>query len=213
MHTAAATLTHVRARSKRVTRHLALALLLLLAVAPAAHAVTIVGADGAPVFDPFQRWADRSAMPTPPGKVTVLLHTDVCGEAAACTTSLPPTIWFGTDADRGDFLHELGHQFDYSVMTDSARASFMRIVGREGAWRSSGANPTHERFAEAYRMCARDPRRPDDSRMGYLYEPSVRQHRRVCALIERTAARPSTGSAARLKNTFGSRAGRPLLLR
>jgi hypothetical protein len=213
MHTAAATLTDVRTRAKRVLRHVALVLLALLAVAPAAHAVTIVGSDGGPLFDPFQRWADRSAMPTPTGKVTVLLHTDACGDAAACTTSLPPTIWFGKDADRGDFLHELGHQFDYSVMTDAARGSFMRILGLTGAWRSSGPNPTHERFAEAYRMCARDPRHPDDTRMGYLYEPTVRQHRRVCALIQRTGTRPADSSTSKAKNTFGSRAGRPLLLR
>jgi hypothetical protein len=127
--------------------------------------------------------------------------------------SQPATIWFGRSADRGDFLHELGHQFDYNVMTDAARASFMRIARLSGPWRSASPNPAHERFAEAYRMCALNPRRPDETQMGYLYEPSVRQHRRVCALIERTGKRPAARTVSRLQNTFGSRAGRPLLLR
>ncbi len=209
----AADWTHVRIRARRVVLHFSLVVLAVLAVAPAAHAVTVVGTDGAPAFDPFQRWADRSAMPTPPGKVTIDLDTTRCDGAVACTTSLPPTIWFGPLADRGDFLHELGHQFDYNVMTDAARASFMRIAHLGGPWRSESPNPPHERFAEAYRMCAQNPRRPDETQMGYLYEPTVREHRRACALIERTGRRPAASSKSKLKNSFGSRAGRPLLLR
>jgi hypothetical protein len=191
----------------------ALVAVALLAAAPAAHAITVVGTDGAPAFDPFQRWADRSAMPTPPGKVTIDLDTTTCDGAVACTTSLPPTIWFGPLADRGDFLHELGHQFDYYVMTDASRASFMRIAGVRGPWRTDGANPPHERFAEAYRMCALNPRRPDEGQMGYLYEPTVREHRRACALIQRTGKRPAARTVSKLKNSFGSRAGRPVLNR
>jgi hypothetical protein len=204
---------HSRDRAKRLLCLAALAVLAILAVAPAAHAVTVVGTDGGPMLDPFQRWADRSAMPTAPGTVTVDLNSSMCGESAACTTAFPPTIWFGSAADRGDFLHELGHQFDYNVMTDAARASFMRIAGLSGPWRSTNPNPAYERFAEAYRMCARDPRRPDDSRMGYLYEPTVREHRRACALIERVGKRPAASGTSKSKSTFGSRAGRPLLMR
>jgi hypothetical protein len=215
MHTTtlAATQPHARVRAKRLLCLAALALLAVLAVAPAAHAVTVVGADGAPLLDPFQRWADRSAMPTVPGTVSVHLDNVMCGESVACTTALPPTIWFGSGADRGDFLHELGHQFDYNVMNDAARAAFMRIAGIDGPWRSGGPNPAYERFAEAYRMCARDPRHPDESRMGYLYEPTVRQHRRVCVLIQHVGRRPVAGGTSKRKSTFGSRAGRPLLMR
>ena len=63
-------------------------------------------------------------------------------------------------------------------------------MGLRGAWRQEPNSP-HEQFAEGFRMCARDPRRPDRRAWGYTYRPTRAQHRAVCRLIAQAEAAPT----------------------
>lgn len=83
---------------------------------------------------------------------------------------------------RRDFRHELGHQFDYFVMTDEARERFLAIMRDDRAWRSTPESP-HERFAEAWRLCAATRRLPQYYNAAYGLKLTPRQFRRLCALI------------------------------
>ena len=159
-----------------------------LVMTTSAQAVTLVLPDGTERPQPYQGWADELKLPTTPGVVTLRLDGDGC-PAVACALAQPATIWHLAGARRGDFHHELGHHFDYTVMTPDARGAFMEVMGLVGrAWRERGGNSPHERFAEAYRMCARSLLSADDRSQGYDYQPTRSQHRRVCALIVRTGA-------------------------
>jgi len=90
------------------------------------------------------------------------------------------------EARRHELLHELGHRFDYR-MPDWARNGFRKIMRERRAWRSAPNSP-HERFADAYSICARSPKRlPASYSSGFGYDPSNSQHRRVCRLIGQAA--------------------------
>lgn len=84
-------------------------------------------------------------------------------------------------------LHELGHQFDYQVMSDFQRDWFRMFIGDPRPWRSSPNSP-HEQFAEAYRTCAMLRTRSawEFARGGgFNYDPPWRRHRRICLMIKR----------------------------
>jgi hypothetical protein len=171
-----------------------------LAATSVTQAATLVLPDGSQAPKRFTTWTAQVKMPTAPGTIGLRLDGEGCN-AVACASPAPATIWFTPRADREDFVHELGHHFDYSVMTDQARAGFQHIMGLDGrAWRSAPNSP-HEKFAEAYRMCSNSPGSPDLTRWGYGYQPTTAQHRRVCALIRRTAggaaAKPAQRTAKR----------------
>jgi hypothetical protein len=180
-------------------RRLALALLALLVVAPPAQAVTLVTPDGTAAPQPWQAWADNSLVPTPAGTVT--FANDYCPAThwSACYTPLARVIYMAgpNAANRAQFFHELGHDFDSNNMTDAYRAGFIRIMRyRTPSWWAA-ANPVDaesagERFATAYSVCARRQTIARDGWRygpghGYGYSPTRAQHRRVCALIRRAA--------------------------
>ena len=109
------------------------------------------------------------------------------GDRSYAMPTLPrPTVCLAAAAGPGDREHELGHVFDYLRMTDERRARFTRIMGLGGPWRAPPNSP-HEQFAEGFRMCVRDPRRPDRTAWAYAYHPTRAQHRAVCRLLERAA--------------------------
>lgn len=162
-----------------------------------AGAVTLVRPDGR-VAQPYQRWADASKVPTPRGTVTV--YGDRCPEGPwACyyrdgrrlyidRATIEPLLHAGSDelmaAKRG-FFHELFHDFDEGgPLTDGDRAQFMRIMRLHGAWRISDHDHSpNEVFANGAAACALRSRLDTSGAFGGNYEPTARQHRRVCALI------------------------------
>jgi hypothetical protein len=91
------------------------------------------------------------------------------------------------------YLHELGHHVDYAISeADPFRYRFRELIDYR-PWRTSPNSP-HEKFAEAYSLCARkDPAKVTlwwlRRDFGYDYRPSVRTHRKVCRTIENAMAR------------------------
>lgn len=175
-----------------------LVLALFALLSPAASAgTTLVLADGTERPQPWQTWADRARVPTPP--LRVLLRFDPCPAAGvSCAYQDPPTIHLSAHGRRARrvLLHELGHVFDYTRLTDSDRGTFLAIMRDERPWRAPPNSP-HEQFAVAYSACAMWPwfeRRKWRRRWylvryrieGYAYEPTFFQHRKVCALIRTT---------------------------
>jgi hypothetical protein len=109
-------------------------------------------------------------------------------------TSPGMPISVSADAGRRVWLHEVGHHVDYTIpASDPFRYRFRELIGDTREWRTSPNSP-HEKFAEAYAMCARrDPAKVTlswlRSDFGYDYRPSVRKHRLVCRTIENATAR------------------------
>lgn len=189
---------------------LASAAVMVACAAPSqAEAVTVVLPGGTVRPQPYQRWADESYAPTIGGRVHLTLTPCPDTEGRACADPVEPRIWLdpGTTG-RLDLLHELGHVFDTQELSDTERARFSRSLHiHPGAWNDyNRENPTAEKFAVAYSMCALWGRgiRPATYfiRSGfYGYEPSLRHHLRLCAFIRRTTGivrcrRPRSGRAA-----------------
>lgn len=179
-----------------------IAVILALVAAAPAEATTIVAPPSSPY--PYQAWADKAAVPTPPGTVEVIEDAVACGgQASACTgqhmgRDLPISIDTYLSGEtfrevRQVFYHELGHHFDYEVMQDWARARFEQLVGDYRPWvpaiNEAQPNAPREKFAEAWMRCAYSTtiKRAPQS-YGYLYRPTPKIHAKVCRLIERVAA-------------------------
>src|SRR4051812_15989403 len=107
-------------------RHALAAVVLALAVAAPASANTRVVVAGAKAPQ-YQRWVDSASVPTPRGVVTVRLEDCPAGpaEAAGCAYTDTRTIYLRPEGRFKDrFLHELGHIYDATTMTDRRRARF-----------------------------------------------------------------------------------------
>jgi hypothetical protein len=140
----------------------------LIAAGPA-HAETTLDPSSGHRFA-YERWIERARVPTPPVEVLVEDWGDPCawsdgegasGRSMGCSTT-HPRPWVGMwrnqrwkDA-RDVFLHELGHVFDYTTLTDSDRdklASIMRKKKRP--WRGHPQTvDLSEQFAIGYAQCA-----------------------------------------------------------
>ena len=183
----------------RAARFLSIGLLLMIALGPgSADAVTLAPFEGART-ERYQAWADRAKVPTVSAAVQLYLRSDPScpGGRKSCAGTLPLHIFLG-DPNRWTFYHELGHIFDYVVMSADQdqstitrwRQRFLAIRGDSGAWRN-GVNPPNEQFAQAYMFCAMDPRElPRGSRKRFMWDyryagTTERQHRRSCRLIYR----------------------------
>jgi hypothetical protein len=154
----------------------------------------LVRPDGRSLPKTWQRWVDRSLVPTVKGRVTV--HTDGCParpKAAGCVYNLRPKDIYlkrGVSRVRSVLLHELGHLFDLRVMNNSDRGRFRRILRqpKKRTW-WKGTIPLAEQFAEAYSFCARYRKIMSIARFAtYRYRPTSRQHVSACALIRRAAS-------------------------
>jgi hypothetical protein len=171
--------------------------LALLALSATAQAVTLVSPDGDPRIARFQTWANAAVVPTPVGVVDLVLDSCPVAVSDGCIYhGAPPTIFLGPMVrDRPILLHELGHAFDTQRLTPAYRAAFEGIFGDTRPWRTAPNSP-HERFAEAYSLCARHARIARTYTAAYGYRTTPGQHHRVCALIKRAAAAATTALAA-----------------
>src|SRR3954468_12335304 len=108
---------------------LAIALLALALGAPSAHALQLLSSSDDPEVARFQTWVDASAMPTPPVSLYVVLESCPVAISDGCIVHEPqPTVYLGSFVqDRPTLLHEVGHAFDASDMTDADRAAFQAI--------------------------------------------------------------------------------------
>jgi hypothetical protein len=166
------------------------------AAVPAARGgVRLVTPAGAALSGNWQSWADAALVPTVTGQVIVKL-TGCPGypRSAGCVfTGAPRVIYLKRKLDhpRSTLLHELGHVYDLTVLNNSDRARFRRIMRSHLKW-WAGKPPLAERFAEGYSWCARYARIASIRRYAiYHYHPTAKQHREVCALIK-SAARDRT---------------------
>ena len=171
--------------------------LALLALAAPAQAVTLVSPTGDARVARYQTWANAAFVPTPAGVVDLVLASCPVDVSDGCIYhGAPPTIFLGTAVrDRPTLLHELGHAFDTQRLTPAYRTAFEGIFGDTRAWRSPPNSP-HERFAEAYSLCARHPTIKRTYSAAYGYRATPRQHRRACALIKRASAAATTAVSA-----------------
>ena len=168
-------------------------------VPPVAHAQTsIVTSRGSAAR--YQRWVATAAVPTP--RATIAVEAGLCpgapSWAAACSLPLEHQIWLTSEGrQRSVFFHELGHVFDWLVMTDGARSRFAALIHRsaEWNWTSTNHNPPVEQFAEAYSMCARHRVIKAVAYGNYDYTPTPARHRRACALIRGAARHPAARPA------------------
>jgi hypothetical protein len=170
---------------------LLVAFLLTLVFASDALATTVVTPDGRPA-QPYQSWANKSAVPTPAGTVTVRLEACPGAPEWAGGCALPDqrTIYLGPGAmTKSRFMHELGHIFDATAMTNPLRSAFTSISRASGPWASAAANdPPDERFAEAYSLCARHKTIRSTAFGMYAYTATPAMHRRACSVIKQAAA-------------------------
>jgi hypothetical protein len=168
-----------------VPRFAPLAVAAAISVIPAssAEATTLTLPDGAARPQPYQAWVDDALVPTPPG--SVVLDLAGCDELVACAPEGARSIALShDDASPRVLLHELGHVFDDTVLTGSARERFQAIMRKRGSWAAvSSRSPANEQFAEAYALCARHASIKERYAGGYQYSPTPAQHRQVCAVI------------------------------
>lgn len=170
----------------------------LASMVPTAQAATVVG----PSF--YQRWLNQATVPTP--RMTLRIYRAPCPQdprARGCIIK-PNRIYIDPAVERKwspqgrriALMHEVGHMFDFHVMTDRWRQRFEAILHLQGkSWdgpRSGfgpyASGPPMEKFAENYAECAvvgptishrlRKPRH-------YRYRPTPRQYAQVCRMIRR----------------------------
>jgi hypothetical protein len=173
------------------------ALAIIPAAAPAQTSLVVAGRLSAARY---QRWVASAAVPTP--HTTIALQDGLCpgapSWAAACSLPLQHQIWLTSEGRQSSvFFHELGHVFDWLVMTDSVRARFAALIRRPGEWNwtTTNRNPPVEQFAEAYSMCARHRTIRAVAYGNYDYTPTPARHRRACALLRSAARHPAAHPA------------------
>jgi hypothetical protein len=164
------------------------------------------------VVQPYQRWADRSRVPTVQEEVRVILG-DGCPHPSfvACAFARPLEIIMERRGRSREVLyHELGHSFDYVVMgeatvvggavadttglsrTTGARSEFAQIIGRSHEpWVNDSPRSLPETFATAYAQCALRAKVTRRSAFRNRYRPTPARHRRICRLIRRQPATPT----------------------
>jgi hypothetical protein len=158
----------------------------------APRAVRLVDPAGKRISGHWQSWADAARGPTVTGHVTMRL-TGCPGlpRVAGCVYTGQPRVVYlkpGIEQPRAVMLHELGHVYDLTVLSNRDRGQFRRIMRRPHARWWEGSTPLAEWFAEAYAWCARYARIVSVSRYAiYDYDPTPAQHRDTCALIRRSA--------------------------
>lgn len=159
-------------------------LALCLLSVPQAGATVIVAPEGTL----YQQWTEEAREPTPPISIEVIADSSECGGPNACTNVEAP-IWitpFGNLTEqRWTWLHELGHQFDYSLMNELSRNRFEELIGDFRDWKADPNGP-NEKFAEAYALCSLRNKLKRTTRFGYKYEPTPIIHAKVCHLIRVT---------------------------
>ena len=158
-----------------------------------AHAreLTAVSVSGQPMGGSYQRWIDQSRAPTVRGKVRlVLTGCPARPRFVGCVYSRRlHTIYLtrGAPKLRLVLYHELGHLFDFRLMSGRERQAYKRLIGQSGRAWFGGLNPPAEQFAEAYALCARKRRITRAMPGHYGFRTSPRRHASACALRRRAA--------------------------
>jgi hypothetical protein len=156
-------------------------------------------------------------LPVPPERA---MFEDACPDYAgtplaesACAGHAE--LWVPKGAGPAVYWHEVGHLFDFQVLTDAHRREFQRLTRDWRDWwldldklpegYGNGYNPPGERFADAYATCLMQatgrrgyavvwygPRghARGIAPSGYGYDVPYRRHRRVCQLIWNAAGLP-----------------------
>jgi hypothetical protein len=182
----------------------------LIAVLLAMASVGVTDASATVLIDsagrtpqPYQQWVYEAKVPTVAGPVRLIgsmcpdrLNEYGCtGPDQTIYLTRYPTL--STLEFRQEFLHELGHQFDY-WMPQWVRDRFQAIMRDQRPWRDVPNAPL-EQFAQAYSLCGLGgslARRYLKGNTGaYDYTPTTKQNRAVCKLI-RSQSPPSSGSAS-----------------
>lgn len=114
------------------------------------------------------------------------------GSGVPCTIRTTDTVYVPAGTSRFAVQHELGHLYDEQRLDDGERAKLQRLMGLPpGPWRAgtglAGVRSPSERFADAYAACRLrlDPEGRWES--AYDYQPTSRQHARMCRTIARAA--------------------------
>jgi hypothetical protein len=165
------------------------------------------------VAQPYQRWANQAQVPTP--DITLTVFQRACpGQplAHACVFKgglrriyMNPHRVNRASFEHRVFLHEVGHFFDFTYMTGEWRTRFKRSLDLKRRWwwgnkpREEKAppgpdtwGPASELFAQAYAHCGlRGPRieHKPPKPMIYEYQPTPRQHKLACRLIDEVPLR------------------------
>ncbi len=158
-------------------RAVVLGVVVPLAFASPAPAVTLVAPQGQPVGGQWQHWADEAQVPTLSGTLLVDNDPTPCMGGAACSTSPnmalqepdgsliyedgPTETWAAPDVAEWSFDFELGHQFDWAYLTDADRTELAQLWGSTLHWWDTlaGAQQAMEdgleaEFADIYATCA-----------------------------------------------------------
>jgi hypothetical protein len=162
-----------------------LAAALLFQAAPARAGASLVLPDGTPAAEE-QAWLEQALAPSPPTVVTVYRERCPGTDGRACAMVDAPEIyvagddgwpWDQANTRQDALLHEVGHMLDrpWTGFPDSARDEFRALIGDDRPWRTEPNSP-HEKFAEAWRLCALGVgQRPgEEVSGGYDYRPSPR---------------------------------------
>jgi hypothetical protein len=148
-------------------------LVAVLALPASAQAVDLRFPDGR-TAQPYTRWAAAARVPGPPLPVVTVVAQcpDYPDDSAVWGCAGLNILYLNYERrrDRNAFFHELGHVFDFQVMSEDARSTVEKITG--APWDG-------ERFADTYAVCAQNK----------LTGAALMQTRRVCSLIRRQARR------------------------
>lgn len=130
----------------------------------AASATTFVTPKGAPAGGSWAAWAAQSAEPTVPGRVQIW-PASLCGGAGGCSnyyTDVNPHVAILHAEGRFTFYFEMGHLFDWELLTWAERGTLSKIWGVYGhPWNDTWAAVQAGRedgleadFAAVYAYCA-----------------------------------------------------------
>lgn len=141
-----------------------LATLIALAFAATGTATTFVTRHGTTASGPDAAWASQAHEPTVLGQVQVW-PASLCGGAAGCSeyyTDVQPRIAVIHAADRDIFYFEMGHLFDYEMLTWPERGLLAHVWGVYGHRWNNSFNALQQGqedgltadFAAVYASCA-----------------------------------------------------------
>lgn len=181
----------------RLSGALVCALFALALLPSSAGAVTVTDMQGN-IAQPFQSWAERverKGLPTSP-----VMSVDVNGctpapKARGCTVLGTTRIYVcpwsceSGKQKRLTFWHEMGHVYA-GVAQQKVTKTFSKILRDRREWFAE-PNPLSEQFAEAYKLCAANPKViPDYVSYGAGYKPSDKTHGQVCRMLQRQKGKP-----------------------
>jgi len=134
----------------------------------------------------YTSWLQQFYVPTPPGYVDFGIGSCESADELGCMEWAAPIATVRIErSDRLDkftFAHEMGHVFDYYVLSRTAGRD--RFAALEGfPWTTPRSE---EYFADSYALCAlhRHLRRAVTTGYGFRVTPEM--HTRICSLIRIT---------------------------